>query len=277
MDPAAVAAFQFVGQDIPWMVRRWAEDAPGPSVPGVGTTFRRRPHLDVRTVRRRHGLRGGRSRGRGVGAGDKVLIHADNCPETVIAWYACARLGAVGVTTNTRSVAAEVAYFASHSQAVGGGHPTAVRRPGRRSHLRLRFTFVTADNSGDPPRPSRPTHGHERLRGPVRRCLGASADPPSRLLCPSGSCSRRARRASRRPSSTPTPTRSGPAGIGPSNIDLRDRRPYLIYLPLFHVNAQSWSMFSVARRRRDRGAHAEVVDESLLGRRRAQRRSRTSR
>ena len=40
----------------------------------------------------------------GVGKGDKVLIHADNCPEMVLAWFACARLGAVGVTTNTRSV-----------------------------------------------------------------------------------------------------------------------------------------------------------------------------
>ena len=33
---------------------------------------------------------------RGVTKGDKVLIHADNCPEAVIAWYACARLGCRG-------------------------------------------------------------------------------------------------------------------------------------------------------------------------------------
>ena len=31
----------------------------------------------------------------------RLSIHAENCPEAVIAWYACARIGAVGVTTNT--------------------------------------------------------------------------------------------------------------------------------------------------------------------------------
>jgi acyl-CoA synthetase (AMP-forming)/AMP-acid ligase II len=36
---------------------------------------------------------------RGIGAGDRVLIHLENCPEFVIAWYACAAIGAVAVTT----------------------------------------------------------------------------------------------------------------------------------------------------------------------------------
>jgi len=50
------------------------------------------------------GLAAGLQR-RGIGAGDRVLIHLENCPEFVIAWYACAAIGAVAVTTNTRSVA----------------------------------------------------------------------------------------------------------------------------------------------------------------------------
>ena len=33
--------------------------------------------------------------------------------------------------------------------------------------------------------------------------------------------------------------------IGPRNIDLGPDDRYLIYLPFFHVNAQSWSLFSV--------------------------------
>ena len=32
---------------------------------------------------------------RGVRAGDCVLIHLENCPETLLAWYACAWIGAV--------------------------------------------------------------------------------------------------------------------------------------------------------------------------------------
>ena len=56
---------------------------------------------------------------RGVGAGDRVLVHLDNAPEMEFLWFACARLGAVAVTTNTRSAGAELAYFAEHCGAVG--------------------------------------------------------------------------------------------------------------------------------------------------------------
>lgn len=55
----------------------------------------------------------------GVNPGDTVLIHLDNCPEFLFAWCGCARIGAIAVTTNTRSAADELSYFASHSQSVG--------------------------------------------------------------------------------------------------------------------------------------------------------------
>jgi carnitine-CoA ligase len=61
------------------------------------------------------GLAAGLQR-RGIGPGDRVLIHLENCPEFVISWYACAALGAVAVTTNTRSVADEMGYFCADSQ-----------------------------------------------------------------------------------------------------------------------------------------------------------------
>jgi acyl-coenzyme A synthetase/AMP-(fatty) acid ligase len=38
-------------------------------------------------------------RKRGVKAGDCVLVHRDNSPELELRWFACARLGAVVVTT----------------------------------------------------------------------------------------------------------------------------------------------------------------------------------
>ena len=55
----------------------------------------------------------------GVKAGDAVLVHLDNCPEFLFAWCACARLGAMAVTTNTRSAPDELSYFATHSNCVG--------------------------------------------------------------------------------------------------------------------------------------------------------------
>jgi len=61
------------------------------------------------------GLAAGLQR-RGIGPGDRVLIHLGNCPEFVISWYACAAIGAIAVTTNTRSVADEMRYFCADSQ-----------------------------------------------------------------------------------------------------------------------------------------------------------------
>ena len=40
---------------------------------------------------------------RGVVAGDRVLIHLENCPEALLAWHACVWVGAIAVTTNSRA------------------------------------------------------------------------------------------------------------------------------------------------------------------------------
>ena len=65
--------------------------------------------------------------------------------------------------------------------------------------------------------------------------------------------------------------------IGPRNIDLGTDDRYLIYLPFFHVNAQSWSFFSVL----GVGATAVLMPkwstEPVLGRRGRATRSPTSR
>ncbi len=55
---------------------------------------------------------------RGIKPGDFVLVHLDNCPELEFLWFACARLGAIVVTTNTRSAGPELEYFAAHCGAV---------------------------------------------------------------------------------------------------------------------------------------------------------------
>lgn len=52
---------------------------------------------------------------RGVRKSDHVLVHLDNCPEFLFAWFACAKIGAVAVTTNTRSSADELSYFIQHA------------------------------------------------------------------------------------------------------------------------------------------------------------------
>lgn len=62
---------------------------------------------------------------RGVEPGDRVLVHLENCPEFILAWLGCAYAGAVPVTTNTNSTQDELDYFVRHSGAVG-----AITQPG---------------------------------------------------------------------------------------------------------------------------------------------------
>jgi carnitine-CoA ligase len=53
----------------------------------------------------------------GIGPGDRVHLHLDNCPEFLFAWFACAGLGAVMVPTNPASTADELRYVLEHSGA----------------------------------------------------------------------------------------------------------------------------------------------------------------
>ena len=53
----------------------------------------------------------------GVGRGDQVALWMTNCPDWVVCWMACARLGAVLVPINTRYKADEVEYILRQSDA----------------------------------------------------------------------------------------------------------------------------------------------------------------
>ncbi len=118
---------------------------------------------------------------RGVRRGERVLIHLDNCPEALLAWYACARIGAVAVTTNARAAGDELAYYAEHSEAVAGitqprfAELVAANCPG------LRWLAVTASDNGDAP-----THVPERQM--LFDALDADA-PPRQAPDPLAPCS----------------------------------------------------------------------------------------
>lgn len=225
--PADVAALQMQGQDLPWLLHHWAGVKPEHPFlvweprEGDGRTWTYAQFLtDVRR------LAAGLAE-RGIGKGDKVLIHADNCPEAVLSWYACAYLGAVGVTTNTRSVAAEVGYFVAKAQCVA-----AVTQPSYLGLVReagpdLRWV-VTTDEL-------------ESLYGEADAAPTREPEPllPAGILFTSGT-------TSKPKAVVHTHANAIWAGrIGPRNIDLNGDDTYLIYLPFFHVNAQSWSLWAV--------------------------------
>ena len=182
--------------------------------------------------------------GRGVRQGDRILIHADNCPEMVLAWYACAVVGAVGVTTNTRSVQAELEFFITKTGCTGAVTQPSFARMVAAAGPDLAWIAVTADDEGSPVR----RRGWMRRLDTVRlarRGARGRTRPGTRNRWPRwGSSSRRGPPRSRRRSCTRTPMRCGPARVGPTNISMGHDDTYLVFLPFFHVNAQSWSFWT---------------------------------
>jgi crotonobetaine/carnitine-CoA ligase len=241
MDRTATDELQMHGQDIPWLLEHWATAKPDhPALiwdPPEGEG-RRWTYAELLAVTR--GMAVG-LRDRGIGLGDKVLIHAENSPEMLVAWLSCATLGAVAVTTNTRSVRAEVEYFADHTGCVAAIADAQYADLVAESAPGLGWIAVIG------PRPAEAgTGGPERipfeaLAGDASAWTGRAIEPmrPFGIMFTSGTTSR--------PKAVVHTHANAvwASRIGPRNIDLGTDDRYLIYLPLFHVNAQSWSFFSV--------------------------------
>lgn len=73
----------------------------------------------------------------GVGAGDRVLIVLENCPQAVAVLFACSRLRAVAVLVNARMSAGEIDAIAAHCDPrvelyAAAGHPDAYGHADRR-------------------------------------------------------------------------------------------------------------------------------------------------
>ncbi|HLM18182.1 MAG TPA: AMP-binding protein, partial [Acidimicrobiia bacterium] len=244
METAAIEEFQTHGQDIPWLLQHWAEQKPDHDAlvwaPREGDGRRWTYAALLTDVQR---IAAGLA-ARGIAKGDKVLIHSENCPEMVLSWLACATLGAVAVTTNTKSVGAEVTYFAEHTGAVA-----AITQPQYAAMVAgaapaLKWIAVTDDNSGEPASEKEAAHGFDSFDTLVGDAAEFSPRPPEPMLpfgimFTSGTTSR--------PKAVVHTHANAiwASRTGPRNIDITTDDTYIIFLPFFHVNAQSWSLFSV--------------------------------
>lgn len=116
---------------------------------------------------------------RGISEGDFVTIHMDNCPEFLFAWFACSRIGAVAVTTNTGSSSEELSYFISDSGSIAAltqpKYAPIVCEAGK--NLRwIACTAADSDISGAHARP-RELLAFEELRGESAKAPIRRADP----------------------------------------------------------------------------------------------------
>ena len=177
LSPSDLEQFHMHGQDIGWLLAdRAAKRGDHPALiwaprDGDGRQWTYEELND--DVRR---LAAGLA-GRGVRIGDHVLIHAENCPEMVLAWLACAVVGAVGVTTNTKSVPHEIASFIERTGCVG-----AITQPRYAAAVAgasdsLQWVVVTEDNSGEAPAAGEARPWPRGVRVALRRCRHLDRTP----------------------------------------------------------------------------------------------------
>lgn len=230
----------FAGQDLPWLLGARARLRGGHPflvwVPHDGAP-------ETWTYARFHDAVGRLAAGlarRGIGAGDPVLVHLENAPELLLAYFALAELGAVAVLTNTRAAQDEVAYFAAHSRAVA-----AITQPGfadlvHRAAPALRWIAVTAHDAGVPAQARRSEAFEALFADSAADRPRRAPDPalPLSVLYTSGTTSR--------PKGVVW-THANALWAGRVNAAHEDLRPtdvHQIYLPLFHANALGYSLLA---------------------------------
>ena len=169
---------------------------------------------------------GGALQRRGIGKGDFVAIHLENSPEFLLAWLALQSIGAVPVFTNTRWTAAELGHALALPPVVA-----VVTEP----------AFASVVDSAVPP------GVRFVITVPLTPLIAERAEPRSVALDPMD-------RAGLLFTSGTTGRSKGVvwthanylwAGkVGASHGDLRADDRCLVYLPLFHVIGQSYSVMA---------------------------------
>lgn len=176
---------------------------------------------------------------RGVQSGERVLVHLDNCPESVIAWLGCAYAGAVPVTTNTRSSADELAFFASHSGAVAGITQPRFAAMVRQAAPALAWVAVTATDNGAAP---------EANVAGFTPFAAIDADPDTLAQRPHDPMAPFGIQYTSGTTSRPKAVLWSHANalwgaqLCARHEDLRADDVHLVHLPLFHTNAQVYSV-----------------------------------
>ena len=178
---------------------------------------------------------------RGIRQGDYVLIHLDNCIELLLAWFACVEIGAIAVTTNTRSAAAEIEYFAGHCGAVAAITQPAYAELVAANCKDIRWMAVTSHDAGTAPQQA-PQRGDR-----FESLFADSADRPRRAIDPLAPCSvQYTSGTTSRPKAVLWTHANALWGakINAAHQDLHQGDVHQAYLPLFHTNALAYSMLA---------------------------------
>lgn len=178
---------------------------------------------------------------RGVRPGDRVLVHLDNCPETILAWFGCAWMGAVAVTTNTRSSVDELSYYADDAAVVAGITQPRYVATVADACPRLRWLAVTrTDGGAQAASPPAASEAFDALDGDPATLPARPHDPmaPFSVQYTSGTTSR--------PKGVLWTHANALWGarVNATHETLRADDVHMVTLPLFHTNAQAYSLLA---------------------------------
>ena len=239
-DPAAIACqFQYRDENVRTLLKQWVDKHPDKVFfhwhPYEGDpkawTYGQFWH-DI------HCVAGGLQQ-RGIQSGNKVMVHCENSPEMLIAWYACSLIGAIAITTNAGATATELDYYINLTKPDG-----LITQP-KFSELLLQFkdkfqwlavTAANHDGSGEGEADAAFQPFESLFAAPdVVKPANCNALTPVGIVFTSGT------------------TGMGKAvlhshgnllwaaTIGPVNTFFTSQDMFLTYMPLFHVNAQMWA------------------------------------
>lgn len=179
---------------------------------------------------------------RGVRAGDRVIVHMENCPEFLETWHACSRLGAVAITTNTQAAAPEFSYYVEHSRA-----SAIITQPGllpmvRGAASKVRLVCATERNPDG-------STGDNALDGCVslKECRASWTESLDRPVDPlAGNSVQYTSGTTSRPKGVLWTHANALWGgaVGAAHLGLRADDVGLAYMPLFHTNALCYSMLA---------------------------------
>ncbi len=241
MRPRLDRTHVFTGLDVPWLVdvqaARWGDK---PFLVWEPFDGQRAVLSYAEFAHRTRAVAAGLA-ARGVRTGESVIIHLDNCPEFLVAWYACARVGAMAVTTNARSSASELEYFAGHCGAVAAITQPALVDVVAKGVAGAKWIAVTdTDNGAAPAHPVSPADSFSALAADPAGFTGRRPDAalPVGVQYTSGTTSR--------PKGVVWTHANALWGakVNAAHEGLRDDDVHLTYLPLFHCNAASYSVLA---------------------------------
>jgi carnitine-CoA ligase len=180
---------------------------------------------------------------RGLRPGDRLLIHLENCPEFLVAWLGCAWAGIVGVTSNTKLTVDELSYVASHSKVVGAVTQPCYAAIVEESTDEECWIALTETDAGAPAAAShwsRRVLPFSAISGDAATLAARPHDPtaPFAIQYTSGTTAR--------PKAVLWTHANALWGgeMSAAHEDLGPQDVHLVHLPLFHTNAQVYSVLA---------------------------------